>query len=118
MDAIGSVLFVITAAIAIYGLRKGWFEPGTEAALAGEPKLTISQAKSGQRAKVIGTASALGPLMKSPIGERECIGFRSIIRMDDGDTFMTVCEKEACDPVVISDDTAPGARRRASPVRR
>src|SRR5262245_13418049 len=105
MDPIGSVALLITAAFAAYKLKQWWSDPGTEAGrrLAREPKLTIAQLKPGLRGKVIGAASPLGPLMKSPVGERECIGFRLIIRAGNDSGFAKVLAQEACDPFVVSD---------------
>jgi hypothetical protein len=64
----------------------------------------IGTIKHGEWAKITGVASALDPLLTSPLGEHECIGFRLDIERVDG-ANPTVFERQACGAFSITDDT-------------
>jgi hypothetical protein len=116
MDALLTPVLIIGIACGVYALGRWWFDPRTEAQrrLWGEPNVAIAAVRPGRRAKVTGAVAALGPLMKSPIGERDCIGFRLIIEEMSADQATTVFEREACDAFTIRDDS--GSARVEGPV--
>src|ERR1700752_183274 len=99
LNGIIFVIMVVMGAVATYGFSKGWFgRTETEHRLARARLLAISEVRPGQRAKVKGAVSSIGPLMTSPIGARKCIGFRSTIQQLHGDGHNTVFEECACAP--------------------
>ena len=64
----------------------------------------IAGIKQGERIRITGTVSALAPLLTSPVGEQDCIGFRLDIERVDG-AYPTVFERQACGAFAIADDT-------------
>jgi hypothetical protein len=104
----GAILFPVYAlavgvAVMAYAL---WAQPRRRARrllrrAAGTP---IGAIKHGDWAKVTGVVSALAPLLRSPVSEQDCIGFRvDVERAEDGRP--AVLEPQACGAFSITDDT-------------
>jgi hypothetical protein len=100
---------VATVALAVAALAMGyawWSRPPRRARREIMPAANtpIAGVKQGERVKVTGTVAALAPLLTSPVGERDCIGFRLDVERVDG-AFPTVFERQACGAFSIADDT-------------
>jgi hypothetical protein len=64
----------------------------------------IAKLKHGAWARVTGVVSAVAPMLTSPIGEVDCIGFRlEVTGPDEG--MQSVMRREACQPFSIADET-------------
>ena len=64
----------------------------------------IGDIKHGEWAKVTGVVSALAPLMRSPVGDKDCIGFRVDVERANGDP-PAMLERHLCGAFSIADET-------------
>ena len=83
--------------------------PIRDLALEGVRDMLIRDLTDGVRACVTGTVAPLHALQPSPVDQRPCIGFRSVvesaIRGDPSNGFRHVLTRESCQPFSISDET-------------
>jgi hypothetical protein len=102
MDTIAGFALSVAVAVgvALWSRSSGRFGRG----LTRARRILIANVKEGERVRVTGTVSALAPLYTSPIGERDCIGFRLDVERVDGG-YPTVFERQACGSFSITDDT-------------
>ena len=83
--------------------------PIRDLAMEGVRDTLIRELADGVRACVTGTVKPLQALQPSPVDQRSCIGFRSVIeraiRGDPSNGFRHVLTRESCDPFSISDES-------------
>jgi hypothetical protein len=100
---------VAALALAVAALAMGyawWSRPphGARREIIPAVNTPIAGIKQGERIRVTGTVSALAPLLTSPVGEHDCIGFRLDVERVDG-AYPTVFERQACGAFSIADGT-------------
>ncbi len=98
---------ILGAGLAIVMVIEWSSRPRTRAwaALRRMKNTPIAQVKDGVPARITGTVSALGGTMRSPIGERPCIGFRLEIDRVAGRRRPNVMRREDCRPFVVADES-------------
>jgi hypothetical protein len=103
---VNPVLFPVFA-LAVGAMVMGyavWMQPARRARrlLRRAANRAIGDLKHGEWVKVTGIVSPLAPLIRSPVGEHDCIGFRvDVERVDGGQP--TVFERQACGAFSVAD---------------
>lgn len=97
--------FALAVAVTVLGYAV-WMQPRRRArrVLRRAASTPIGDIKHGEWAKITGIVSPLAPLLRSPVADDECIGFRVDVERVDG-AHPVVFDRQACGAFSVADKT-------------
>jgi hypothetical protein len=105
MGAIFFPVYALAVAVVVMAYAV-WAQPRRRARrlLRRAENTPIDEIKHGDWAKVTGIVSSLAPLLRAPVDDQDCIGFRVDVERAEGPRFATF-ERQACGAFSIADQT-------------